>query len=43
MLFLSLLGTGFLPNETAIHHREKILDILDKALIEAKVTLEQIG
>ncbi len=36
-------GTGFLPNETAVHHREKIHDILDQALQEAKLTLKDIS
>lgn len=35
-------GSGFLPKETAEHHRAKILGILKDALAEAKVTPQQI-
>lgn len=35
-------GTGFLPRETADHHRDNILDILDQALKQANVTIEDI-
>ncbi|XP_050402500.1 probable tRNA N6-adenosine threonylcarbamoyltransferase [Patella vulgata] len=35
-------GEGFLPRDTAKHHREHALDILQAALQEAKVTPEQI-
>ena len=31
-----------MPNETAIHHRENVLNILEKSLKEANLTLEQI-
>jgi len=34
------LGTGFLPNETAVHHRENVLDMVEQALKEAKLTFE---
>mmetsp|Transcript_35743 Transcript_35743/g.40622 ORF Transcript_35743/g.40622 Transcript_35743/m.40622 type:complete len:341 (+) Transcript_35743:61-1083(+) len=36
-------GTGFLPKETAAHHREKILGLVEKALEEAKLTLDDIS
>ncbi|KAK6188115.1 hypothetical protein SNE40_004366 [Patella caerulea] len=35
-------GEGFLPRDTAKHHREHALDILQAALQEAKITPEQI-
>jgi N6-L-threonylcarbamoyladenine synthase len=35
-------GTGFVPKETADHHRENILSILKQALEEAKLTMEEI-
>lgn len=38
--FITPPGTGFLPNETAVHHRQKILDMVDEALKEAKLTLK---
>ena len=41
--FITPPGTGFLPNETAVHHRKHILDILKKALSEANVTLKDIS
>jgi hypothetical protein len=40
--FITPPGTGFLPNETAVHHRTHILDVLQQALSEAKVTLADI-
>ena len=33
-------GTGFMPKETAVHHREKILNLIQEALDEAKITLK---
>lgn len=33
---------GFLPRETAQHHRKHVLDVLQKALDEAKVTLKDV-
>ncbi|EGR26938.1 o-sialoglycoprotein endopeptidase, putative [Ichthyophthirius multifiliis] len=33
---------GLRPNETAIHHREKILGLIDEALKEANLTLKNI-
>lgn len=35
-------GEGFMPRETAIHHRNHVLSILSKALIDAKLTLNEI-
>ena len=40
--FITPPGTGFLPRETADHHREVILDILDKSLKDAGVTMHDI-
>ena len=33
-------GTGFMPKETAEHHRVKILGLIKKALDEAKLTIK---
>jgi N6-L-threonylcarbamoyladenine synthase len=35
-------GTGFLPKETAEHHRVKVFELIYKALEEAKMTLNDI-
>ncbi|XP_022340057.1 putative tRNA N6-adenosine threonylcarbamoyltransferase isoform X2 [Crassostrea virginica] len=35
-------GQGFLPKNTAQHHREHALEVLQKALDEAKITSEEI-
>lgn len=35
-------GTGFKPNETAVHHRNLIIEMIKKALKEAKVTPKDI-
>jgi hypothetical protein len=35
-------GTGFMPKETAEHHRGKILVLIHYALEEAKMTLNDI-
>ncbi|XP_053980961.1 probable tRNA N6-adenosine threonylcarbamoyltransferase [Hylaeus volcanicus] len=35
-------GEGFLPRETAQHHRLYILEVLEKALNDANVTLEDV-
>lgn len=35
-------GEGFLPKETAIHHREVILDVLKEALEEASIKPKDI-
>lgn len=40
--FVTPPGSGFLPKETAEHHRQKILGILREALDEAKVTPNEI-
>jgi N6-L-threonylcarbamoyladenine synthase len=32
-------GTGFLPKETAEHHRKEILGLVKKALMEANLKL----
>ena len=37
-----LLYAGFLPRETAQHHRSVVLDILQQSLDEAKVKHEEI-
>lgn len=39
--FVSPPGTGFLPKETAEHHRNHILGLTQKALAEANVTVRQ--
>ena len=36
-------GTGFLPRETAEHHREVILDLVQAALDEAGVAPKDLG
>lgn len=40
--FITPPGAGFLPKETAEHHRQQILGILKDALEEAKVTPQEI-
>lgn len=35
-------GQGFLPRDTALHHRECILRVTKEALKEANITPEQI-
>lgn len=35
-------GSGFLPKHTAVHHRDVVLKVLEKAMKEAKVTRDQI-
>ncbi|XP_060519842.1 tRNA N6-adenosine threonylcarbamoyltransferase [Cylas formicarius] len=35
-------GEGFLPKETAIHHRQNVLVVLKEALEQAKITPEKI-
>lgn len=40
--FVTPPGSGFLPKETAEHHRQKILGILKDALSEAKITPNEI-
>jgi len=41
--FVTPPGTGFLPTETATHHRGKILELVETALEEAKMTFKNIG
>ena len=41
--FITPPGTGFLPSETAEHHRKHILSILKGALALAKITMKQIN
>ncbi|CAG9316756.1 unnamed protein product [Blepharisma stoltei] len=36
-------GSGFLPKETAEHHRANILGLIDEALAEANITMDNIG
>ena len=40
--FISPPGTGFLPNETAAHHRQWILPLVKQALSDARLTSAQI-
>lgn len=40
--YVSPPGTGFLPKETAEHHRAQILDLLQEALAEAKAAMTDI-
>ncbi|TNV77449.1 hypothetical protein FGO68_gene2185 [Halteria grandinella] len=40
--FITPPGTGFMPKETAEHHRAKVLTIIKQALEEAKMTLDDI-
>jgi N6-L-threonylcarbamoyladenine synthase len=40
--FITPPGTGFLPKETAEHHRTKILILIRQALEEARMTLKDI-
>lgn len=37
--FITPPGTGFLPKETAEHHKTKVLPLIHEALKEAKLTL----
>lgn len=39
--FITPPGTGFLPKETAEHHRTKILGLIKQALEEAKMSLDK--
>jgi N6-L-threonylcarbamoyladenine synthase len=39
--FITPPGTGFLPKETAEHHRTKILELISKALEEANMIIEK--
>jgi N6-L-threonylcarbamoyladenine synthase len=40
--FITPPGTGFMPKETAEHHRKKILPLIKSALEEAKMELKDI-
>lgn len=40
--FITPPGTGFMPKETAEHHRAKVLAIVKKALQEARLTIQDI-
>ena len=40
--FITPPGTGFLPKETAEHHRGKILILVKQALVEAKIKMEDV-
>jgi len=40
--FITPPGTGFLPRETAEHHRKHVLEIVKQALKEANLTMPQI-
>ena len=40
--FITPPGTGFMPKETAEHHRQKVLILVQQALEEAKMSLEDI-
>ena len=40
--FITPPGTGFSPNQTTQHHREKIIELLSKALKLANITLNNI-
>ncbi|XP_042146677.1 probable tRNA N6-adenosine threonylcarbamoyltransferase isoform X2 [Ixodes scapularis] len=35
-------GEGFLPRDTAVHHRAHVLDVLEKSLREANITPDEI-
>jgi N6-L-threonylcarbamoyladenine synthase len=38
--FITPPGTGFLPKETGEHHRDKILEMVEQALIDANITMK---
>lgn len=40
--FVTPPGTGFLPKDTAKHHREWVVPITERALAEAKVRVQDI-
>jgi N6-L-threonylcarbamoyladenine synthase len=40
--FISPPGHGFMPSETAKHHKEHVLGLTKQALEEAKITADQI-
>ncbi len=41
--FITPPGTGFMPKETAEHHRAKVLGLIKAALEEAKMTFDDIS
>lgn len=41
--FITPPGTGFMPKETAEHHRTKVLGLIKAALEEAKMTFDDIS
>lgn len=41
--FITPPGTGFLPKETADHHRSVILEVLEEALTLAKITMKDVS
>lgn len=40
--YITPIGEGFKPKETAEHHRKEILDLVDCALKEANITMDQV-
>jgi N6-L-threonylcarbamoyladenine synthase len=40
--FITPPGTGFMPKETAEHHREKIFELIHDALKEANLKIQDI-
>ena len=40
--FITPPGTGFMPKETAEHHRKKILGLIKDALAEAHLSMKDI-
>jgi N6-L-threonylcarbamoyladenine synthase len=40
--FISLPGEGFLPRETAMHHQQNVLDLIDEAIKLAGITIDDI-
>lgn len=40
--FITPPGTGFLPNETAEHHRQNIIELIKIALAEAGISIQEI-
>nr|XP_047128679.1 probable tRNA N6-adenosine threonylcarbamoyltransferase isoform X5 [Hydra vulgaris] len=40
--FITPPGTGFLPSDTAKHHQQHVLNILQQALDDSKITLKEI-
>lgn len=40
--FITTPGTGFLPRETALHHQQHVVALVQQALTEAKITPKEI-